>query len=110
MRGVVVAGQRQAVAAGFACHFLQDGIGAALGHAGGSGGVVETGVAALRLRGIQQRTGLHVELFHLDVRGQGITLHRLHIQQCGEIIAKMTLRERLQETPFKTGCGRGRIQ
>ncbi len=64
----------------------------------------------LRLRGAQQRAGLHVELLDLDMRRQCVALHRLHVGQARKVLAEMTRGERPQEAGFQPGFGLRRIQ
>ncbi len=107
---VVVARERQARAVGFARHLLHDQVGRALRHRIGRMRVVEAGVVALRLRRMQQRAGLHIEFFHLDMRRQRIALQRLHILQFREVVAEMALHERPHEAAFQPAAGRRRVQ
>ncbi len=108
---VVVARQRQPAVVRAHRHLLHDGVRRALRHRVGSVGVVEAGIAALRLRGAEQGTGLHVELFHLHVRRQAVADHRIGIGQAREVVTEMALRERRHEAGFQPAGGRlGRVQ
>ncbi|MNV06503.1 hypothetical protein D3C71_968850 [compost metagenome] len=66
---------------------------------------------ALRLRGIEQGAGLHIELFDLHVRGQGIARDSVGVDQTGKVVAEMTFGEGPQEARFQTiAFGLRRIQ
>ncbi len=69
--------------------------------------VVETRVVGLRLGGMQQTAGLHVELFHLHMRGQGVAQHCVDIRKAREIVAEMAGDERRGKARFESGTRLG---
>ena len=98
---VVVAGQRKASVVRAHRHFLHDHLRRALRYRVGSVGVVEAGVAGLRLSRTEQGTGLHVELFHLHVCRQRVAGDCIGVGQAREVFTEMAGRERRQETRFQ---------
>ena len=102
--------QRQARTVRVRRDFLHQRVHAAVGERGGDVGVVEAGVAALRLRGMQQRAGLQVELLDFDVRGQGVAFLRGDIGQAREVLAVDALDEGIEEARFEFAAGRRGIQ
>ncbi|KAG1253348.1 hypothetical protein G6F68_011379 [Rhizopus microsporus] len=103
---VVVARQRAPPVIRAHRHFLHDHLRRALGDRIGGVGVVQAGVAGLRLPRTEQGAGLHVELFHLHMCRQRVARDRIGIGQAREIVAKMALRERGHEARFQAIAAR----
>ena len=81
-----------------------------LGQCAGDVGVVEAGVTALRLTGVQQRAGLHVEFLDFDVGRQRVAFERPYVFQAGEVIAVDARHERVEEALLQATAAARRIQ
>jgi len=103
---VVVARQRKPAIVRSHRHLLHDHLRRALRDRIGGVGVVQAGIAGLRLPRTEQGAGLHVELFHLHMCRQRIARDRIGIGQAREIVAEMALRERRHEARFQAVAAR----
>ena len=103
---VRIAAQAQSRTARFARHLLHQHVDAVRCDRARDMGVVQAGIVLLRLRRIELRAGLQVELLDPHVRRQGIGALRQRVFQAGEILAEMPVDERLQEAPLQAAARR----